>query len=73
MLTMFFSFYPIFPVPFDLSSEVNLDISHSDGLRLGADFDEAEEYSPDIVVIPSRLKQFSKVRVVYSNYALLTH
>ena len=52
---------------------MNLDISHSDGLRLGADLDEVEEYSPDIVVVPSRLKQFSKVRIVSWNCMLLAH
>ena len=50
---------------------MNLDISHSDGLRLGADLDEAEEYSPDIVIVPSRLKQFFKVKTVSFNCMLL--
>ena len=36
---------------------MNLDISNSDGLRLGANLDEAEEYPPDIVIIPSQLSK----------------
>lgn len=55
------SFYPIFPVPLELSSDVNLDISHSDGLRLGSDPDGIKEYAPDVLILPSRLKHFSKV------------
>ncbi|KDQ09882.1 hypothetical protein BOTBODRAFT_58411 [Botryobasidium botryosum FD-172 SS1] len=47
------SFYPLFPVPQDLSSDVNLDISHSDLLRLNE--------APDILVLPSMLKQFYKI------------
>jgi len=52
------SFYPLFPVPQDLSQEVNLDISHSDGLRM-VDDDELD-YAPDVLILPSKLKQFSK-------------
>ncbi|KAI6123468.1 DNA polymerase alpha subunit B [Pisolithus croceorrhizus] len=51
------SFYPIFPVPLDVSHEVNLDVTHSEGLRLGTE----GECAPDILVLPSRLKQFSKM------------
>ncbi|KAA1479312.1 hypothetical protein DENSPDRAFT_789044 [Dentipellis sp. KUC8613] len=53
------SFYPIFPPPLDLSSEVNLDISHIDGLKLYTEGGPA--YAPDVLIIPSRLKHFSKV------------
>ncbi|KAI0754917.1 DNA polymerase alpha, subunit B [Daedaleopsis nitida] len=67
------NFYPIFPVPLDLAHEVNLDVSHSDLLYLAPEDDEEEEgvgssadpspakCAPDVLVIPSRLKQFSKV------------
>jgi len=52
------SFYPLFPAPLDLSHEVNLDVSHLEYLALchgeGAS-------SPDVLVVPSRLKHFSKV------------
>ncbi|KAF8584710.1 DNA polymerase alpha, subunit B [Ramaria rubella] len=47
------SFYPIFPVPLEFSSDVNLDVSHSEHLKLG-------EPLPDVLVLPSILKQFSK-------------
>lgn len=57
-LTQYFaSFYPIFPVPADLSSEVNLDVTHSDGLRLTE--------APDVLILPSRLRHFSKVRTIF--------
>ncbi|KDQ62190.1 hypothetical protein JAAARDRAFT_189548 [Jaapia argillacea MUCL 33604] len=52
------SFYPIFPSPLELSHEVNLDISHSEGLFLGGEEDEPD--APDVLVIPSRLKHFAK-------------
>lgn len=53
------SFYPIFPPPLDLSHEVNLDVSHIDGVRM---VDEGDlDYAPDVLILPSRLKQFSKV------------
>ncbi|KAK7445460.1 DNA-directed DNA polymerase alpha subunit pol12 [Stygiomarasmius scandens] len=48
------SFYPLFPVPLDVSHEVNLDVTHSKGLNLD------EESLPDIIILPSKLKQFSK-------------
>ena len=54
------SFYPIFPVPLDLSHEVNLDVAHWAGLRLGGDGAE-EDTAPDVLITPSRLKHFSKV------------
>ncbi|ETW81536.1 hypothetical protein HETIRDRAFT_317937 [Heterobasidion irregulare TC 32-1] len=53
------SFYPLFPVPLDLSHEVNLDVSHSDGLDLCPQ--ETMGYAPDVLIVPSRLKHFSKI------------
>ncbi|KAJ3559477.1 hypothetical protein NM688_g320 [Phlebia brevispora] len=50
------SFYPIFPVPLDLTHEVNLDISHSDALH----FNGPEGEMPNILFLPSKLKQFVK-------------
>ncbi|KAL6302805.1 DNA polymerase alpha, subunit B [Sparassis latifolia] len=58
------SFYPIFPVPFDLSHEVNLDITHSEALKL-AGLDSAAS-APDVLITPSRLKHFSKVTSPHS-------
>ncbi|EGO23628.1 hypothetical protein SERLADRAFT_356508, partial [Serpula lacrymans var. lacrymans S7.9] len=52
------SFYPIFPVPLDLTDEVNLDVSHSEGLKL---VDGPDPVAPDVLIVPSRLKHFSKV------------
>ncbi|KAG9019888.1 DNA-directed DNA polymerase alpha subunit pol12 [Tulasnella sp. 427] len=49
------SFYPIYPVPLDSSHDVNLDISHSHLLGIPNDS------IPDVVVLPSRLKEFSKI------------
>lgn len=46
-------------MPQDVSQEVNLDISHSEGLRM-VDDDELD-YAPDVMILPSKLKQFSKV------------
>ncbi|TFK40723.1 DNA polymerase alpha/epsilon subunit B-domain-containing protein [Crucibulum laeve] len=55
------SFYPVFPVPLDLAHEVNLDVSHLEGLRLGGDDEgQGEEEAPDVLLLPSRLKQFVK-------------
>lgn len=51
------SFYPIFPVPYDVTSEVNLDISHAEALKLT----DENDYAPDVLVVPSRLKHFTKV------------
>ena len=58
MLTICASFYPLFPVPADLSADVNLDVSHSDGLRLDPG---SEQHAPDVLLLPSKLKQFTKV------------
>ncbi|KAG9041253.1 DNA-directed DNA polymerase alpha subunit pol12, partial [Tulasnella sp. UAMH 9824] len=49
------SFYPIYPVPYDNSHEVNLDVSHSHLLSIPNDS------IPDVVILPSRLKEFSKI------------
>ncbi|KAJ7712429.1 DNA polymerase alpha/epsilon subunit B-domain-containing protein [Mycena metata] len=63
------SFYPVFPVPLELAAEVVLDVSHSDGLRLGGGDEEgAPECAPDVLIVPSRLKQFTKT--VYTTTAL---
>ncbi|THH11357.1 hypothetical protein EW145_g701 [Phellinidium pouzarii] len=60
------SFYPLFPVPADLSSDVNLDVSHSAGLRLDQN---AQEYAPDVLFLPSKFKQFTKVyRLSYASF-----
>lgn len=48
-------------MPFDLSGDVNLDVTHMEGLRLGSDPESPQEYTPDVLILPSRLKQFSKV------------
>lgn len=54
------SFYPIFPPPHDLSAEVNLDMTHIDGGRM-VDDESDLDYAPDVLILPSRFKQFSKV------------
>ena len=64
------SFYPIFPAPLDLAHEVNLDVTHSDLLYMCPQDEEEQSTSdpskagcaPDVLIIPSRLKHFSKVR-----------
>ncbi|KAM5535085.1 hypothetical protein V8D89_011313 [Ganoderma adspersum] len=67
------SFYPIFPVPLDLAHEFSLDVTHSDMMYLTPQDDDSEEGSgsaehpskarraPDVLIVPSRLKHFSKV------------
>ena len=52
------SFYPLFPSPLELSHEVNLDISHFEHLAL---CHEESTCAPDVLIVPSRLKHFSKV------------
>ena len=47
------SFYPIFPPPEQNAQELNLDVTHFDKIRM--------EQAPDVLVLPSRLKHFSKV------------
>jgi len=63
-----YSFYPLFPVPSDLSHEVNLDVSHMEGLRLCTE--EMPDSAPDVLVVPSRLKHFSKVTRFLSDHHL---
>ncbi len=53
------SFYPLFPTSLDLSPEVNLDASHLEHLALCHGEGQS---APDVLVVPSRLKHFSKVR-----------
>ncbi|CAK5284436.1 unnamed protein product [Mycena citricolor] len=53
------SFYPVFPVPQELSEEITLDITHADGLKLRP-WNEGPEQSPDVLIVPSRLRQFAK-------------
>lgn len=50
-------------MPLDVSHEVNLDLSHSlPGLRLGAGSESSgDDHAPDVLVLPSRFKHFSKV------------
>ncbi|KAG8904610.1 DNA-directed DNA polymerase alpha subunit pol12 [Tulasnella sp. 403] len=48
------SFYPLFPVPLDVSGDVNLDLTHFELLSI-------PETAPDVMILPSRLKEFSKV------------
>jgi len=52
------SFYPLFPVPSEFASEVNLDVTHSEGLRLLTD---SQAHAPDVLILSSKLKHFSKV------------
>ena len=63
-LTYFFSYYPIFPVPQELSHEVNLDVTHAEHLNLCG---ENVTHAPEVFITPSRLKQFSRVRVTGRN------
>jgi DNA polymerase alpha subunit B len=48
------SFYPIFPPPEIVAGEVNLDVTHSSLVRM-------EGPAPDLLILPSKLKHFSKV------------
>ncbi|KAF9651371.1 DNA polymerase alpha, subunit B [Thelephora ganbajun] len=52
------SFYPVFPPPIDVSHEVNLDVSRSKPLDLDRG---SQDYTPRVLLVPSRLKQFSKL------------
>jgi DNA polymerase alpha subunit B len=47
------NFYPIFPPPETVAGEVNLDVTHYPLLKM--------DVQPDILILPSRLKHFSKV------------
>lgn len=54
-------------MPADLSTDVNLDVSHSEGLRIDQNIDER---APDVLIVPSKFKQFTKVlllSIVYSD------
>ncbi|TFK20610.1 alpha DNA polymerase [Coprinopsis marcescibilis] len=53
------SFYPVFPVPEELSHEINLDVSHLDDARMVDDGDI--DYAPDVLIVPSRFKRFDKI------------
>lgn len=48
------SFYPLFPVPESLAAEVNLDVTHQKMMKL-------QGAAPDLLILPSKLKHFSKV------------
>ncbi|KAG8737123.1 DNA-directed DNA polymerase alpha subunit pol12 [Ceratobasidium sp. 428] len=48
------SFYPLFPVPREVHEDVNLSVAHSEFLKFGGT-------APDILIMPSRLKEFQKV------------
>ncbi|ORY32273.1 DNA polymerase alpha subunit B N-terminal-domain-containing protein [Naematelia encephala] len=48
------SFYPIFPPPEAHAGEVNLDVTHYGLLKM-------EGCAPDVLVLPSKLKHFSKI------------
>ena len=65
-----FSFYPLFPTPLDLSHEVNLDVSHLEHLALCHGEGSS---APDVLIIPSRLKHFSKVRVTMNSLVSQHH
>ncbi|KAF5389267.1 hypothetical protein D9757_003533 [Collybiopsis confluens] len=51
------SFYPVFPVPEELCNEINLDVTHSAGLRIDS---EVDGISPDVLILPSKYRQFYK-------------
>ncbi|KAJ6584826.1 DNA polymerase alpha/epsilon subunit B-domain-containing protein [Mycena capillaripes] len=61
------SFYPVLPVPLELAAEVVLDVTHLDRLQLG-DGTNAPQCAPDVLIVPSRFKQFTKT--VYATTAL---
>lgn len=50
------TFYPIFPPGESYASEVNLDTTHQRLMRL-------DESAPDVLIVPSKLRHFSKVRL----------
>ena len=57
------SFYPVFPVPEEHAHDLNLDVSHLDGGVGMVDVSGGEvDYAPDVLIVPSRLKRFEKVR-----------
>lgn len=59
----------MFPVPEDHSSEVNLDVSHMGLLDLEMLSDDG--YVPDVLVLPSVLKQFHRVSICTTSAALI--
>ncbi|VDB84637.1 unnamed protein product [Peniophora sp. CBMAI 1063] len=54
------SFYPVFPTPMDVAHEVNLDVSHLELARITTQTFSGETVAPDVLVVPSRYKQFVK-------------
>jgi DNA polymerase alpha subunit B len=48
------SFYPLYPVPQEAAQDVNLDLTHHSLLALNQ--------LPDILILPSQLTKFAKVR-----------
>ena len=61
ILTISYSFYPVFPTPMDVAHEVNLDVSHLDAARITTESADGADVAPDVLIIPSRYKQFVKV------------
>ena len=59
------TFYPIFPPPEAHAAEVNLDVTHQSLLRMDGP-------CPDILIMPSRLKHFSKASYSVQGTPLLT-
>jgi len=55
---IWFSFYPVFPPPMDVSHDVNLDISRSKLLDLDHG---SQDHAPHVLLVPSRLKHFFRV------------
>lgn len=53
------SFYPIYPVPPEVSNHVNLDLTHRRALKT----DDSAGVAREIFITPSQLWQFCKVRV----------
>jgi hypothetical protein len=49
--------YPLVPPPADVAGEVNLDLAHHELLQL--------DVAPDVLILPSRLKYFAKVRPLF--------
>jgi len=54
------SFYPLFPTPKAYSADVNLDVSHSELLKL--------EQSPDVLILPSALGKFHKASLTHPTH-----
>jgi DNA polymerase alpha subunit B len=54
------NFYPIFPPTEAYASEVNLDVTHFGLLKMDGP-------QPDLLILPSKLKHFSKVRYATQN------